>query len=270
MPGAASLMPLAAFAPFFMQDPSFLAFQRRMQEEEARSNCQSLFGIERIPTDNCIRSLLDGCPSDAFNALFPACLDTLAEGALAPFLRLDNRSSRRRVPQVLQDSLRLLFHPPRRQGQDPAYFHSMAAPPSYRVIPLMPEFIGAHSDPAASDASLTGQRQKQDCERKPSAGSQHVSLAAYRPVYLGDACHPICQLLLDHDTDFLFVCKPASHKCLQDFLHESLYHSTGWLRVRNARNHITYHRYRWQKGHRHREFTIGRRPTTTPSSPAWK
>ena len=81
-----------ALAPFFLQDPSFLAFQRRMQEEEARSNCQSLFGIGRIPTDNCIRYLLDGCPSDAFNALFPACLDTLAKhGALAPFQRLDKR-----------------------------------------------------------------------------------------------------------------------------------------------------------------------------------
>ena len=63
-----------------------------MQDEEARSNCQSLFGIERIPTDNCIRDLLDGCPSEAFDALFPACLDTLAEhGARAPFLRLDGR-----------------------------------------------------------------------------------------------------------------------------------------------------------------------------------
>ena len=54
-----------AFASFFVQDPSFLAFQRRMQDEEARSNCQSLFDIERIPTDNTIRYLLDGCPSEA-------------------------------------------------------------------------------------------------------------------------------------------------------------------------------------------------------------
>ena len=81
-----------ALAPFFFQDPSFLAFQRRMEEQEARSNCQSLFGIHKIPCDNTIRSRLDGCPSDAFNALFPLCLDTLAQnGALEPFLRLDGR-----------------------------------------------------------------------------------------------------------------------------------------------------------------------------------
>ena len=75
-----------ALAPFFLQDPSFLAFQRRLQDAQARSNCQSLFGIECIPTDNCIRYLLDGCPSEAFDTLFSACLHTLAEhGALAPF-----------------------------------------------------------------------------------------------------------------------------------------------------------------------------------------
>ena len=42
----------SALAPFFMQDPSSLAFQRRMQDTEARSNCQSLFSIQRIPSDN--------------------------------------------------------------------------------------------------------------------------------------------------------------------------------------------------------------------------
>ena len=81
-----------AFAPFFLQDPSFLAFQRRMQKQQARSNCQSLCGIERIPTDNCIRSLLDSCPAAAFDGLFPLCLDTLDDhAALRPFLRLDQR-----------------------------------------------------------------------------------------------------------------------------------------------------------------------------------
>ncbi len=52
-----------------------LAFQRRMQDQEARSNCQSLFGMRKIPCDNTIRSRLDGCPCDACNALFPHRLD---------------------------------------------------------------------------------------------------------------------------------------------------------------------------------------------------
>ena len=37
---------MAAFSVFFMQSPSFLAHQRRLQEGHGRSNCASL----RIPT----------------------------------------------------------------------------------------------------------------------------------------------------------------------------------------------------------------------------
>ena len=252
-----------AFASFFVQDPSFLAFQRRMQDEEARSNCQSLFDIERIPTDNTIRYLLDGCPSEAFDALFPHCLDTLAQhGALQPFLRLDNRLL------IALDGIE--FHKSYKIHCDNCctrhvgkagttqYFHSMVCPAVVadghnRVIPLMPEFIGPQTDPSAT-ADLPADEQKQDCERNAVKRwiVLHVNdLAAYCPVFLGDdlyCCHPICQLLLDHKVDFIFVCKPGSHKCLHDFLDTSLYQTTDWLKVRNAKRQIEFHRYRWQSG----------------------
>ena len=81
-----------ALATFFFQSPSFLDFQRRMQEESARSNCQSLFGVEDIPCDNTIRNLLDGHDPDHFAPLFADCLQTARDhGALDPFLRLDGR-----------------------------------------------------------------------------------------------------------------------------------------------------------------------------------
>jgi hypothetical protein len=50
---------LSAFSVFFMQSPSFLAWQRSMQESQGRNNAQSLFGVHLIPTDNQIRNLLD-------------------------------------------------------------------------------------------------------------------------------------------------------------------------------------------------------------------
>ena len=75
----------SALAAFFFQDPSFRAFQQRMENQAQCSNCQTLFGIERIPTDNSIRNLLDGAPADAFDALFPLCLDILDDhGAFKP------------------------------------------------------------------------------------------------------------------------------------------------------------------------------------------
>ena len=36
---------LSAFSLFFMQSPSFLAHQRRLEEGQGRSNCQMLFSI---------------------------------------------------------------------------------------------------------------------------------------------------------------------------------------------------------------------------------
>jgi hypothetical protein len=50
---------LSAFALFFMQSASFLAFQRALEKGQGRSNCQTLFGIEKIPSDNYIRDMLD-------------------------------------------------------------------------------------------------------------------------------------------------------------------------------------------------------------------
>jgi hypothetical protein len=42
---------LSAFALFFMQSASFLAFQRTPEKGHGRSNCQTLFGIGKIPSD---------------------------------------------------------------------------------------------------------------------------------------------------------------------------------------------------------------------------
>jgi hypothetical protein len=50
---------LAAFAPFFMQSPSFLAHQRHLETGRGRSNCQTLFGMRKIPGDSQIRAKLD-------------------------------------------------------------------------------------------------------------------------------------------------------------------------------------------------------------------
>jgi hypothetical protein len=50
---------LSAFALFFTQSASFLAFQRTLEKGHGRSNCQTLFGIGKIPSDNYIRDVLD-------------------------------------------------------------------------------------------------------------------------------------------------------------------------------------------------------------------
>ncbi len=74
---------LSAFAMFFMQSASFLSFQRRLEKGQGRSNCQTLFGIEKIPSDNYIRDMLDG----ADPALLSPCFEDTERLLLEPAMR---------------------------------------------------------------------------------------------------------------------------------------------------------------------------------------
>ena len=72
-----------------MQSPSFLAHQRSLEQNRGRSNCQGLFGIDKIPTDNHIRAMLDPVAPAALSELFTQAVAALADGAaLAAFRRL--------------------------------------------------------------------------------------------------------------------------------------------------------------------------------------
>ena len=49
---------LGAFGIFFMQSPSFLEYQRQLNQRQGHDNAQTLFGVEPIPCDHPIRTLL--------------------------------------------------------------------------------------------------------------------------------------------------------------------------------------------------------------------
>ncbi len=55
---------LGAFAVFFTQSPSFLAYQQTLRQAKGMSNAERLFGMTQIPCDNQIRTLRDPVPPD--------------------------------------------------------------------------------------------------------------------------------------------------------------------------------------------------------------
>ncbi len=67
---------MAAFAPFFLQSPSFLAHQRDLETTQGRSNCQTLFGMRQIPGDSQIRAKLEPIEPALFHPMFA---DVVAE-----------------------------------------------------------------------------------------------------------------------------------------------------------------------------------------------
>src|SRR3954465_14252214 len=83
---------LSAFSLFFLQSESFLAHQRALEAGRKISNCQSLFGMTAVPTDNHIRAILDPVPPSCLQPAFDQSLDILRRhGGLRAFQRLGDR-----------------------------------------------------------------------------------------------------------------------------------------------------------------------------------
>ena len=50
---------LTPLAMFYMQSKSWLSFQQKMETSKGKSNMTTMFGVDKIPTDNLVRELVD-------------------------------------------------------------------------------------------------------------------------------------------------------------------------------------------------------------------
>ena len=213
---------LGAFAVFFTQSSSFLAYQRTMKQTKGRSNAESLFGIEQIPCDNQIRTLLDPLAPrrlfPMFTAIFEALeqcgeLDTfrVIEGNLLVSLDGTRYFSSKKIHcsncshKTLADGTVLYFHD--------VITPVVAKPGCAHVISLEPEFM------LPQDGN-----EKQDCEitaAKRWVRRNGKRCKAAKVTMLGDDLYsnqPFCELLLQEGLSFILVCKPDSHTTLYQWL----------------------------------------------------
>jgi hypothetical protein len=209
---------LGAFAVFFTQSPSFLAYQRDMQARKGQNNAHTLFGLQAIPTDNQIRALLDPVSPHLMAPLFHHGLSTLEQTQqLAGF-----RSWQNRLLVVLDGTQYFSSQKiscPHCSTQTHAngtitYSHRMltpviVAPGHEKVIPLPPEFIVPQDG-----------HDKQDCENAAAKRWLRQYARYYRThdlTILGDdlySTHPMCEVLVEEQVPFILVCKPDSHPTL--------------------------------------------------------
>jgi hypothetical protein len=239
---------MAAFSAFFMQSPSFLDHQRRLEGGHARSNCQTLFDIPKIPTDNHIRDMLDPAEPELLYSVFAEPIMALerVKGGLDQFRRLGDHVLIALDGTEYFSSKKIhCYHCSTRQrGKgETEYFHAMlgatlVAPGHDKVIPLEPEFI------APQDGA-----EKQDCENaaaKRWLAAHGAQYARLNPIYLGDdlfSRQPLCEEVLTLNGHFIFVCKPSSHPLIQEYItgvdlqtHEEI--------VKRGKNTVV-RRYRW-------------------------
>lgn len=205
----------AAFAIFFMQSGSFLAGQRHLRQAKGKSNAETVFGMERIPSDTHIRNLLDPVSPAEVEDEFEYLLAELEGGGyLEPWRVLDGRLAFSLDGVYYFSSQKLSC----RQCQtrqlstgEVVYHHSaitpvVVAPGWAHVLPYAPEFI------VPQDGA-----EKQDCEitaAKRWVERLQVELRRYRAVLLGDdlySKHPLCATVLAAGCDFIFVCHREAH-----------------------------------------------------------
>jgi len=242
---------LSAFSVFFMQSPSFLAWERDKQEQTGRDNIQSLFLVEKIPSDNWIRKLLDPVVpreifpifSDIFNALEETghlyAFKSINGNLLIPLDGTQYYSSK----TIHCDQCSSKHH----QNGTITYSHSVitpviVSPDCNKVISLEPEFI------TPQDGA-----KKQDCENAAAKRWLLRYANRYKDIgvtILGDDLYsrqPLCQLILDEGLNFILVCKPDSHQTLYEWVDslQSTGHTTRLETKHRIGKKITTYTYRF-------------------------
>lgn len=213
---------MSAYAVFFLQSPSWLSCQRAMQDKKGRSNAMALFGIEAVPTDNHVRSLLDPAPPDLLRDAFRKLLGLLAEsGALERYRVLGGRTSVALDGTDFHSSEKISCPGclvARHKDGRTVFSHKavtpvIVAPGIRQAIPLRPEFV------APQDGS-----EKQDCELNASKrwlDDMAGWLRETRAVLLGDDLYahgPFCRKVLFHGLHFIFTCLRESHKIAYEWI----------------------------------------------------
>jgi hypothetical protein len=211
---------MGAFSVFFTQSPSFLAYQEDMKRRKGRCNAESLFGMDQIPSDNQIRSLLDPVAPSYVSPVFREIYHRLDQAGV-----LQDFRSHAHCLLIAMDGTEYFSSKKIHCGNCSSrelsngainYYHSVLTPVivkagNERVIALEPEYITPQDG-----------KEKQDCEIE--AGKRWLDkhgdfYAAQGVIMLGDDLYsrqPYCQKLKDKKLHFILVCKPDSHVALYE------------------------------------------------------
>ena len=80
--------PWAPLASSFTQSPSFLEYQRRLQHTKGHNNAQTLLGVEQIPCDNQVRTLLDPLAPSYLDPVFVEVFEGLEQHRMLAHFRV--------------------------------------------------------------------------------------------------------------------------------------------------------------------------------------
>ena len=207
---------MSGFALFSLKDPSLLVFDKRRQAPE---NLQRVYGIERIPSDTHMRTILDEVDPEALRPLFKRVVQQLQRGKELEKMRfmgryyllsLDGTGYFKSETVHCANCLERRY---KRSGKT-VYSHQLLGgaivhPERREVIPVAPEPI------IKQDGS-----EKNDCERnaaKRFLAKLRVDYPRLPFVVIEDALSanaPHIRELKRHDLRFILGVKPGDHVSL--------------------------------------------------------
>jgi hypothetical protein len=214
----------SGLAVFYFQHPSLLDFQKEMEKKKHRNNLQTLFGVEKSPCTQQIKNIVDDVEPAGLSGVFDAVLREADErgiieeyrvldgGCLVPMDGVWYFSSK----EIHCDHCLSMTKKNKKGEDETTYYHdavtlAIVRPDCPVVLPLMPELI----------RNEDGQ-EKQDCERnaaKRLLDARGEALLWLKPTFLGDdiyCCHEICKKVLGIGANFIFTCKPGTHKWVEE------------------------------------------------------
>lgn len=210
-----------AFSVFCMQSESFLGHQRALLKLKGRSNLESVFQVQSVPSDNHIRSQLDGVPVQHFEAAYDWLWQRLlAAKKVASFQIMGTRllvgvdgiqffsSAKVHCEQCSHQEKEGHLHYSHR-----ALTALVVHPEQHEVLPLAPEFLLPQDGADKQDSELAA--------AKRWLLRHGPWLQEQRAVILGDdlfSHQPFCEAVLAEELSFILVCKPSSHETLYSWV----------------------------------------------------
>jgi len=242
---------LGALAVFFAQSPSFLAFQRHMEEIHGRNNARSLFRVENIPSDGQMRNLLDPIDPSYLREPYWEIYGQLQESKhLDRYLSIGDTllcsldgTQYFSSQKIRCSNCTVHVHDGQNQYSHMVLAAVLVAPGNNHVITLDPEYITPQDG-----------HKKQDCEQQAIKRWVNRNAKRFEPwgaTILTDDLHshrPLCELLLEQKLHFIMTCKTESHRALYEEV-ELLARVEGAVQSMTARTwNGRYHelrKYRW-------------------------
>lgn len=199
-----------------------------MKKKLYKCNLHTQFGVEEIPSDNQIRTIIASIQSEQFSDVFKTYLCRLQRGKhLKKFgfegkylVALDGTQYHTSEDISCPDCL-----VKKKSNGKVEYSHTalqaiICHPDRKQILPLMPEPINQHDGDAKQDCEINAAKRL-----LPKLRAQHPRMDF---IWLADSIYataPFISMIHDHDEEYIFRIKQGDHKYLYECLKAAPYQS---------------------------------------------